>query len=123
MDVYVRPEDVAAGWRPLTDAEAVTVEGLSAEAMVILGVEVPDLGAQDESVVRLVAAKMIRRVLKNPDGYRIRNESIDDYQDGGTIDSALSTGELYASEKELGWLGVQPASEKKRAFEIRLGGS
>lgn len=123
MGVHVRPEDVAAGWRPLSDAEAVTVEGLSAEAIVILGVEVPNLDAQDDSVVRLVAVKMIRRVLKNPDGYRVRNESIDDYADGGTLDSALSTGELYVSEKELGWLGVKPEASTKRAFEIRLGGS
>jgi hypothetical protein len=123
MAVYVRPEDIAAGWRPLTDAEVVTAQGLIEEASVLLHIEVPNVDSLDEAIVRFVAARMVRRVLKNPGGYRIRNESVDDYSDGGTIDSALSTGELYVSEQELGWLGIKPASEIKRSFEIRLGGS
>lgn len=123
MAVYVRPEDIAAGWRPLTDAEVVTAQGLIDEASVLLHIEVPNVDALDEAIVRFIAARMVRRVLKNPGGYRIRNESVDDYSDGGTIDSALSTGELYVSEQELGWLGIKPASETKRSFEIRLGGS
>jgi hypothetical protein len=120
MAVYVRPEDIAAGWRPLTDAEVVTAQGLIEEASVLLHIEVPNVDSLDEAIVRFVAARMVRRVLKNPGGYRIRNESVDDYSDGGTIDSALSTGELYVSEQELGWLGIKPASETKRSFEIRL---
>ena len=121
MAVYVRPEDVAAGWRPLTTEETVTAEGLIVEATVLLHVLVPGVDLLDEALVRFVAARMIRRVLKNPDGYRVRNEAVDDYSDGGTIDSTLSTGELYVSDQELGWLGVTPASDApKRAFEIKL---
>lgn len=123
MAVYVLPEDVAAGWRPLTAAEEVTAQGLIDEATILLRVLVPAVDSMDESLVRFVAVRMIRRVMKNPDGYRVRNESIDDYSDGGTIDSSLSTGELYVSDQELGWLGITPASATKRAFEIRLGGS
>lgn len=123
MAIYVRPEDIAAGWRPLTPAETVTTQGLIEEATVLLRVLVPAVDSLDEALVRFVAVRAIRRVLKNPDGYRVRNESIDDYSDGGTIDSSLSTGELYFSDQELGWLGVKAASETKRAFEIRLGGS
>lgn len=123
MAVFVLPDDVAAGWRPLTADEEVTATGLIGEAVVLLTVTVPGFDSKDEGVVKLVVSRMVRRVMKNPDGYRIRNESIDDYTEGGTVDSVLSTGELYASEDELGWLGVKPASETKRAFEIRLGGS
>lgn len=123
MAIYVLPEDVAAGWRPLSAEETVTAQGLIEEASVLLRVMVPNVDTLDESIVRFVAVRMIRRVMKNPGGYRVRTESVDDYSDGGTIDSALSTGELYVSDQELGWLGVQPASERKRAFEIRLGGS
>lgn len=119
MAVYVRPEDVAAGWRPLTDTEATTALGLIEEASVLLHIEVPNVDLLDEALVRFVAVRMVRRVLKNPGGYRIRTESIDDYSDGGTIDSALSTGELYVSDKELGWLGVKSAAETTRSFEIR----
>lgn len=123
MAIYVRPEDVAAGWRPLTTDETATAQGLIEEASVLLRVLVPGVDSLDEALVRFVAVRMIRRVLKNPDGYRTRNESVDDYSDGGTIDSSLSTGELYVSDQELAWLGVKPASETKRAFEIRLGSS
>jgi hypothetical protein len=121
MPVVVLPSDVAAGWRPLSDAEAATASGLIAEAIVLLTVKVPGFDAKDPGVAKLVVSRMVRRVLKNPDGYRVRNESVDDYTEGGTVDSALSTGELYASADELGWLGVLAAS--KRAFEVRLGGS
>jgi hypothetical protein len=115
--VVVTPDDVAAGWRPLSDAEVTVAAGLIAEAVVLLTVAVPGFSSKDEGVARLVVARMVRRVMKNPDGYRIRNESIDDYTDGGTVDSALSTGELYASTDELGWLGVRAVGP--RAFEIR----
>lgn len=123
MAVVVLPSDVAAGWRPLTAAEDLIATSLIAEAITLLTVTVPGFDAKDPGVAKLVVSRMVRRVMKNPDGYRVRNESIDDYSDGGTIDSALSTGELYASDQELGWLGIKPASETKRAFEIRLGGS
>lgn len=121
MAVVVTSGDVAAGWRPLTDAEGVTADGLIAEAIVLLTVTVPGLDGKDAGIVKLVVSRMVRRVLKNPGGYRIRNESVDDYSDGGTIDNALSTGELYISSDELGWLGVRTVGP--RAFEIRLGSS
>jgi hypothetical protein len=122
--IYVRPEDSAGGWRPLTATEEATAPFLIEEASILLRVLVPALESLDEALTRFVVVRMIRRVMKNPEGYRVRNESIDDYSDGGTIDSALSTGELYVSEQELAWLGVKPDAEApKRSFEIRLGGS
>jgi len=119
--VVVTPTDVAAGWRPLTESEVTTAEGSIPEAIVILGAEVPALESKDPALVKLVVAKMVRRVLKNPDGWRVApGASIDDYNEGGgTRDSSLSTGELYVSDQELKWLGVRAGG----AFEIRLGGS
>jgi hypothetical protein len=119
--IQVTAEDVASGWRSLSEAEAETANGLLLEAQVMLKIEVPDLAAKDPDVVALVVKRMVRRVLKNPDGLRIRNESIDDYTEGGTVDSTLSTGELYASDQEIGWLGI--IRQKKKAFEVRLAGS
>lgn len=122
MAVAVLPEDVAAGWRPLTDAEFSVAEAQIGEALVMLSVEVPGFASQPEDIVKLVVVKMVRRVLKNPEGFRITpGGSIDDYTEGGgTVDSSLSTGELYVSPQELKWLGVRGGG---RAFEIRLGGS
>lgn len=117
MAVEVLPSDVAAGWRPLSAAEDLVAAGLIAEAITLLTVTVPGLEFKDAGIVRLVVSRMVRRVMKNPDGYRVRDTSIDDYSEGGTVDSALSTGELYASADELAWLGIRPAG--LRAFEIR----
>lgn len=117
----VTPEDVAAGWRPLTTEESTAAEGLIVESLVLLGVLVPGFDDKNVDLVRMIVAKMVRRVLKNPDGYRVRNVSIDDYTEGGTVDNSVSTGELYATADELLWLGVRAAAPK--SFEIRLGSS
>lgn len=118
MAAIVLSSDVAAGWRPLTPVEDPVATRLISEAFVILRQLVPDLDAKSDDLVKLVISKMVRRVLKNPDGYRVRSESVDDYSDGGTVDSALSTGELYVSQDELRWLGA--VTPGRRAFEIRL---
>ena len=119
--VVVTPDDVASGWRPLTADESTAAAGLIVQAGIVLGALVPDLDSKSDDLVRVVIANMARRVLKNPDGYRIRNVSIDDFTEGGTVDASLSTGEVYPTEGELGWLGV--LVDRPRAFEIRLGGS
>ncbi|MFJ4287976.1 hypothetical protein ACIPY0_20225 [Paenarthrobacter nicotinovorans] len=120
--VVVTPDDVAAGWRPLTDAEDTTAEGLIAEALVLLAVKAPAFESFPEALARLAVARAVRRVLKNPDGYRVRgSESIDDYSySGGTIDTTLSSGEIYFSAEELSWFGVK-AEDEPRSYEIRLG--
>ena len=122
--VVVTPDDVAAGWRPLSDAEVTTATGLIVEALVLLAVKAPAFASFPEALARLAVARAVRRVLKNPDGYRVRgSEAIDDYSySGGTIDTTLSSGEIYFSAEELSWFGVK-AEDDPRAFEIRLGGS
>ena len=117
MSVEVLPSDVAAGWRPLSESETAGAVALIPLARVLLGVKVADLDAKPDELVKFVIASMVRRVLKNPDGYRIRNEAIDDYSTGGTIDSSLSTGELRVSDDELSYFGVRSSG---RAFEVRL---
>lgn len=125
MTVVVTPEDVAAGWRPLTTAEVTTAEGLIVEALVLLAVKAPAFESFPEALARMAVARAVRRVLKNPDGYRVRGtESVDDYSlSGGTVDNTLSTGEVYFSDEELSWFGVKPDGETQKAFEIVLGGS
>lgn len=120
MAVVVTASDVAAGWRPLTTAEEPVATALIAEAQTILTATAGALTGKSDALVRLVVVKMVRRVLKNPDGMRVRDMGIDDYREGGTVDSSLSTGELYVAPDELAWLGVRASG---RAFEIRLGGS
>ena len=121
--VVVTPDDVAAGWRPLSDAEVLAATGLIVEAGVLLAVKAPAYESFAEALTKLAVVRAVRRVLKNPDGYRIRgSEAIDDYSvSGGTVDNTLSTGEVYFSDEELSWFGITVGAP--RAFEIRLGSS
>lgn len=123
MAVVVTSGDVASGWRPLTAAEDAVAVAQIGEATVLLTALVPDLASRSAALVKLVIVKMVRRVLKNPEGWRVApGGSIDDYTEGGgTLDNTLSTGELYVSADELAWLGARTANP--RAFTIRPGSS
>lgn len=60
-------------------------------------------GTLDASIPRLVAASMVARVLRNPDG--LRQESIDDYS--YALDQALATGHLAITPEEASLLGIR----------------
>ena len=99
--VTVTREDIEAGWRPLTDAEAATVPALSVYAWRLLSTAVPGLERRtdrDEDLAELVRLEMvmaIRRVLANPDFTRQVSTTVDDATVSRTIDSSVSSGALY----------------------------
>lgn len=107
MQITIRPEDVEGIWRPLTDAEKATVDGLARYSWLILAHEVPglvDRVASDEDLadlVRFELAMAIKRVLANPDFTRQMSTTIDDATVSRTIDSAVSAGLLYFPESTL----------------------
>lgn len=68
-----------------------------------------------EATVRRVVSQAVRRVLLNPEGLRIRSSSIDDYQSSATVDTALSSGQLYLTEEE--WSLLLPGTSGE-AFTI-----
>ena len=122
---YAAPQDVAAGFRPLTDAEALIVPTLLDRAEAILLATVPsatgrvDSGSLSVAVVVAVEAAMVERVLRNPDGRRQESQSIDDYTTSWTIDNAVSSGALYVSEAEVALLS--PPAVRQWAGSVRLG--
>lgn len=107
MQIIVTPEDVEAIWRPLTDAEKATVNGLARYAWLILAREVPGLAdrvAADpelEELVRFEIAMTLKRVMVNPDFTRQMSTTIDDATVSRTIDSAVSAGLLYFPDDSL----------------------
>ena len=122
---YARSEDVAGGYRPLTDAEALIVPTLLNRAEAILLATVPsvparvDSGSLSTAVIVAVEAAMVERVLRNPEGRRQESQSIDDYTTSWTIDNAVSSGALYVSEAEVALLS--PPAGRKLAGSVRLG--
>lgn len=104
--------DLAARFRPLTEAEQAIAQTLLDDAWEELLVRVPDLQARLEDgrtstalVVRVVAS-MVIRVLRNPEA--IRQWSVDDAS--FTRDSLVSSGVLYASADEVGLLIGAPVT-------------
>ena len=103
----VEADDLAAEWRPLTPAERSVVEALLAKAARMVDAAYPSLagrvtsGAIAERFVGDILISMVLRVMRNPEGRRQHSQQIDDYSTSWTIDSALSTGALYLTDREL----------------------
>lgn len=121
--VAVTAEDIQSRWRPLTEAEKQTASALILDAQDLLenrlirdGVTAAPAG--DDRWARQYAAivsKMVRRVLRNPDGY-VR-ERIDDYE--YSRGEAEAAGELFLSDDEIADL-VRPRGRRRGgAFTIR----
>lgn len=133
MQVSVTQADIENVWRPLTDAEARVVPGLSNRAWIRIVGAVPGIESFLEAVapaeplvaagsVQDVMASMIVRVLKNPDSARIISESIDDYTDSRTLDDAVSSGEMYVSAFEVSLLTPPPVVPNYGMYVLGLGG-
>lgn len=130
--VTITHEDIAGQWRPLSAAEQAVVQGLAAQAWVRMLAhprlrDLEDrLAANPPTVhtdtVQSVLASMVIRVLKNPDSARQISKSHDDWSRSQTLDSSISTGELYVNEAELSLLDPPAQYPEHGMFVISLGG-
>lgn len=97
--------------RSLTEAESNQVQAMLDGVEVILRHRVGDLLDRADtddlyrSLVVLVEAKAVRRVMMNPGGVRQRSETVDDYTQSETLDTAVSTGDFYVTPDEWQLLG------------------
>ena len=123
MQVSVVQADIEKVWRPLTPAEASVVPGLSGSAWIRVLAAFPHVEEQvAPEVIKDAMVSMILRVLKNPDSVRILSESIDDHTDSRTLDSAISSGELYVGPHEVALLTPAPAAPLYGMYVMGLGG-
>lgn len=128
MPVNIEATDVAAVWRPLSPAEETIVPGLSTQAWIRLVSASPDLQSNidkddvGEDAVKSAMTSMIVRVLKNPDSVRQLSKSYDDWSKSQTLDSSVSTGELYVNEHELALVTPQPTVYDAGAYSVSLWG-
>lgn len=83
--------------RDLTESETRRGAALLTDATAIILDRFPQYATVPAPASTAVCAAMVVRALRNPGG--LRSEQIDDYS--YTIDSALSTGELYLTENEI----------------------
>lgn len=111
------PDAVAALLKvTFTEADFAQVGALLDAAELLLRQRVPDLqdraGADSLffSLVALVEVKAVRRVMLNPTGARQRSETLDDYTQSETLDTALSSADIYITDDEWRLLGVGASS-------------
>lgn len=100
-------EDVEAVWRPLDDEEQSRVTALLDRAWGRLQIESPGVvdriaaGSVPVEVVVDVLSSAVIRVAMNPERHRQGQVTSDDSSRSWTIDSSISSGELYFTDAEL----------------------
>lgn len=114
--------DVSDRWRPLSVQEEDTIQFWLEDAWGILQVDSPGLvsriesGSTDLAVVVSVLCYAVIRKAKNPDTWRQGSVSIDDAARSFTLDTTISSGELYFTPDELRRVGG--SGQRGRAFSI-----
>ncbi|MEV8180327.1 hypothetical protein [Specibacter sp. NPDC078692] len=130
--IVITAQDIENEWRPLKPRESNTIASKSATAWTRVVADTADIVAKLEAAPQLVATatvksvmvSMIIRVLKNPDSARQQSRAVDDWSKSQTLDTSISTGEMYVSEYEHGLLNPKPVSEAPEygAYVVSLGG-
>lgn len=129
MEPFAQPSDVAAIWRPLTDAESIVAYGWLEEASQQVRDEVPDVGGLtvDERIadgslsadtVRNVVRRMVLRVLQNPESLRAITEQTGPFAVTKTKDSSVSSGEMFISARDMARLMSKRGATGQTAFMI-----
>lgn len=130
MPPFADPSDVQAIWRTLTGDEWSLAAAWIDEASQQVRDEVPDVdgfdvderivaGSLSADTVRSVVARMVRRVMVNPEGLRARTEQTGPFSVTRTTDSSNSSGEMYITARELARLTSRHISQ--RAYMISPG--
>lgn len=118
MAALATVSDVEARWRALAEGEVGAVTAMLDDASAIVRTTVSDVDDRVSASVDYAAlvvgivARMVIRVLRNPDG--LRQYAIDDYS--ATRDSVVSTGQLYLTGEEERLL----RNRRRGAFSITL---
>lgn len=98
MAALATPQDLADRLgRDLSDTETRQAPSLLDDATAIITDRFPQYATAPTPASTAVCCAMVLRVLRNPGGHR--SEQIDDYS--YTVDSALSTGQLYLTDGEI----------------------
>lgn len=129
-DVSVTFGDIESEWRPLSAAEKSTIAGKSATAWTRIKADTRDIEDKLDAVpqivgtdtVKSVMVSMIVRVLKNQDSARTISKSADDWSKSLTLDSSVSSGEMYVSEYEHTLLNPSSGVPDYGVYVIGLGG-
>jgi hypothetical protein len=127
-NAFAQTSDVVKVFRPLTTAEEALAEGLLEQASVKMllkgrefGIDVQALGASDpliDQAIKVAVVNADRRVLMNPKGQRQWQETRGPFNEGGTNDTTISSGQLYLDAADLA--DIFPANTGRKIRVLRL---
>jgi hypothetical protein len=120
MEPFATTDEVEELWRPLTDAELEVVEARLAQASRVIRHHFSNVDARitagelDADLVADIAAEMVLRYMRNPEG--VRSETIQDYS--FTRDQTVSAGSIYLTEAEMTMLTPAAIGRRSEAFTV-----
>lgn len=113
---FATADDVAARWRPLTDAEMVIADTLCRDASALIRARFPGIDSQvttgqvDGDTLLLVTAGMVRRAMVAPsDGITSQTEAVGPYSRAQTYANPMGAVFLTAADLVL-IRGYQPSA-------------
>lgn len=121
---FANAADLAAAWRPLTPEEQTAADALLVYASQMLRSRVSDLderidaGKVDRVLVRLAAILVVKRVMMNPQAARQKSRTSGPFTESITVDSAVSSGALYLSDRDVAVF--LPARAEHKIGSVRL---
>lgn len=121
MMMYATAQDVAAGFRPLSESEMETAEALIKEAAVIIDAYNEDA---DEEHKKVVTCRMVRRSLGAAEGSAFPlgatqgSMSAGGYTQSWTVGAGGSSGELYIGRTEKKLLGAGSRMGARSPLEV-----
>jgi hypothetical protein len=122
---YAVQADVEAFFRPLTEAEAATIDRKLEYAANLLDQAVPSLpgrlaqGLVSPALVRDVVANMVVRALRNPEGAKQKSQTIGPASVSVTMDDKNGLGALMVTASDIA--ALSPARTHGQVGSIRLG--
>jgi hypothetical protein len=114
-DPFATPTDVAAVWRPLSDAEEAVAATLLSYASTLVRVNVPGIddritaGTLDADLPKMVVVGMVKGAMDRPAGAKSLTETTGPYTRSITYAEAVTSGLLGLSAADLALL--TPASD------------
>ena len=112
--------DIEARWRPLTEQETTNATAFLEDAWWLILGRLPliedyiDAGTVSEGNVKRVVVAMVRRMLRNPEGNRVVEESIDDYRQRREL--LVGNDSLYLTPDELA--DLTPGRATRRSVRL-----